>query len=154
MKYRFAERDGFSFAIAPSLTLPTGDSTEGLSEKSWIPDLTLIMTRELGERAAIHANAGYARYIVRDDAVDDAMNNDLLHLSLALEGKVAKSFSAGVEFGTANPLEKGNGTWNSFALFGVSYSPREGIDLNAGIRYGLNDAEDDYTILYGATITF
>lgn len=154
MKYRFAEMGGLSFAVAPSLTLPTGDTTEGRSEKAWIPGVTLIMTHEMGESGAIHANAGYSRYFYTDDAVDDSSNNDALFFSLALEGKVTKAFSAGVEAGTANPLEKGNGTWNSFALVGCSYTVREGFDLNAALRFGLNKGEDDYTILYGATVTF
>lgn len=130
--------------------MPTGETAEGRSDEAWGPGATLIATYTIGE-SAVHLNAGYARYFFTDDLIDDANRNDSLTFSAAFEGRVAERLFAGVEIGTSTPPEKGNGTWNSFALAGASVRVGEGFELNGGVRFGLNKNEADWTILYGIT---
>lgn len=153
VKHRFAESGSLYLAIATSLSMPTGETAEGRSDEAWIPGATLIATYTTGE-SGLHLNAGYAHFFFTDDLLDAASSNDSLTFSAAFEGRVTERLFAGVEFGTSSPREKGNGTWNSFALAGASVRVSEGIELNGGVRLGLNRNEADWTILYGITAIY
>jgi hypothetical protein len=43
------------------------------------------------------------------------------------------------------------GSTGRFATLGAIYSPTDKIDLDVGLRKGLNNAEIDTTVLIGAT---
>ena len=60
MKYKFAELGGVALAIKPSVIMPTGKYSAGLSEGRWQFGSTLIATKEFADGAyALHANLGY-----------------------------------------------------------------------------------------------
>jgi hypothetical protein len=51
---------GARHALAPSVKLPTADEDKGLGSGEADYDLTWIASRSVGEKAAIHLNAGYS----------------------------------------------------------------------------------------------
>lgn len=52
-----------------------------------------------------------------------------------------------------NP-DKGSKTDPAFILAGLIYSLSKDLDIDVGVKAGLNEAESDYTILAGLTWRF
>ncbi|MFH1903282.1 MAG: transporter [Candidatus Omnitrophota bacterium] len=77
LKWRFFEKDGWSLALKPGLSIPTGDKDKGLGSGKVNYGLYFITTVEKGN-TALHFNAGYGR---NENDFDE--EEDLWHLSLA-----------------------------------------------------------------------
>lgn len=148
VKWRLFEKDGWSLAIKPGVSFPTGDDDRGLGVGHMSYRFFLIGTREWGP-CAVHVNAGYAR---SENAFE--ANKDLWHASAAFEVKIMESLklmaNAGIE---RNPDPKSE-NHPAFVLGGVSYDVSEKMTLDAGVKYGLSDTEINWTGLAGLTIRF
>jgi hypothetical protein len=153
VKWRFFTRGGFSAAVKPGLSLPTGDPRDGLGSGRPGYGLTLIATQEAGP-VTLHANAGWshADFVFPEDAA--TVHRDGWSASLAAASQVAGDLQLVAEVGAATPADRGATTWPAFALLGAVWSPLEQLDLDAGVRAGLNDAETDLTVLAGAAWRF
>ncbi|MCL5238768.1 MAG: transporter [Nitrospirae bacterium] len=148
LKWRFYEKDGLSFALKPGITLPTGDDERGLGAGRTTYGLYFITTREM-KPWAFHLNLGYRRN-------ENKLNQrkDIWHASLAGETGVAKDLKAVVNIGVErNPGEETT-THPAFILGGFIYSLNEQLDIDAGVKAGLNKAETDYSLLAGLTYRF
>lgn len=155
LKYAFAELGGVAFAVKPTLTLPTGRYSDGLSEGRWQFGTTLIATREFADgNYAVHANLGYEHHDYRNDALRDATRGSLWSGSIAGEAKVTKGFTAVVDLGVATNPAKESNDLPVYALTGARYEVNERLDINAGVKLGLTRPEDDFSILYGLVLKF
>ena len=152
-KWRFHEKDGLSFALKPGITLPTGDEKKGLGSGRPSYALTFITTKEI-EPCAIHLNLGYARneYKLQEDK--DANRRGIWHVSLAGEVKVIKGLKAVANIGAERNSDKTSNTPPAFILGGIIYSISENLDVDLGIKGGLNRPETDYAILAGIALRF
>ena len=153
LKWRFFERGGFSAAVKPGLSLPTGDPRDGLGSGRPGYGLTLIATQEAGP-VTLHANAGWAHadFVFPEDAA--TVHRDGWSGSLAVASQLPAGLQLVAEVGAASPAERGATAWPAFALLGAVWSPLENLDLDAGVRAGLNDAETDLAVLAGAAWRF
>jgi hypothetical protein len=153
-KWRFHEADGFSIALKPGMTLPTGDEEKGLGtgRASW--GMTLIVTRETGPWSFL-GNIAYsrARFGLPQQAAES--NSDLWRVSggatYALTDRARLVGELGVRSNESRndpfPVD-GN---SQFGMVGMIYSLSKKIDLDAGYRRRLNRAEFDRALLAGAT---
>jgi hypothetical protein len=148
LKWRFFEKEGLSLALKPGITIPTGDEDKGLGTGRVTYSLFFITTKEI-EPWAFHLNLGYIR---NENKVDE--RKDLWHLSLASEVEVIKDLKAVANIGIERNPDKSSNTHPAFILGGLIYSINENIDIDFGIKGGLNKPETDLTYLAGIAWKF
>ncbi len=155
LKYAFVEVIGISFAIKPSVILPTGKSSDGLSEGYWQLGGTLIASREFDEGAyALHANLGYDHHDYRTEQARISKHSNLWFGSLAGEARIVKGLTAVAEVGLSITQDKSTNELTSFAQVGARYEVNEHLDIDAGLKFGLTKPEDDLTVHYGIVMKF
>ncbi|MFN3480641.1 MAG: transporter [Thermodesulfovibrionales bacterium] len=144
-KWRFYERDGLGFALKPGLTLPSGDEDKGLGTGRVTLSLFFITTYEHSPWA-VHLNGGYIR---NENKTNE--RKDIWHLSLAGTFEVIENLKLVGDIGIERNTDKESRTDPAFILAGLIYSLSKDLDIDAGIKVGLNRAETDYTLLAGLT---
>lgn len=155
VKYAFAELAGVSFAIKPSVILPTGKYSSGLSEGRWQFGGTLIATREFEDGTyALHANLGYEHHSYRTDEARETTRSNFWFGSIAGEAEVLKGLFAVADFGLATTADKATKNLTAYALTGLRYEINDHLDVNAGVKVGLTKPEDDLSLLYGLALKF
>jgi hypothetical protein len=148
LKWRFFEESGWSLALKPGITIPTGDRDKGLGSGRVSPSLFLITTKEI-EAWAFHLNLGYLR---NENAVGE--KEDLWHASMASEWELVKGLRAVANVGVERASERDSATPAAFILGGLIYSLRENLDVDVGVKKGLTKSEGDYSILAGIAWRF
>jgi len=153
MKWRFFENEGFAFALKPGITVPTGNEDKGLGNGRFSYSLTLISTKEIKDWA-FHLNLAYMRnaYQLQEDR--DANRKYLWHVSVAAEKGLTESMTAVANIGTERNPDKTSSIHPAFALAGIVYSVTDNLNVDAGIKAGLNKPETDFTLLAGMAIVF
>lgn len=149
-KWRFWELQdsSLSFALKPTITIPTGDDKKGLGSGRATYGITFITTKEF-KPLALHLNLGYT---YNDNKLDE--RKDLWKLSTALEAEVIKDLKLVTEIGVQKNPDRQSKTNPAFVTGGLIYSVTDNLDLDFGIRAGLNRVEPDMTILAGVTLRF
>jgi hypothetical protein len=145
VKWRLYEHDDLSLAIKPGLTLPTGDDEAGLGVGKASYNLFSIISKDM-KPWAFHLNLGYLK---NENTLDE--EEDVWHASIASTFAVTDSLTAVTNLGVESNTDELAGTDPAFFLAGLIYTLSEGFDLDCGIKYGLNSAETDYTVLAGIT---
>ncbi len=148
VKWRFYKHDDFNLAIKPGLTLPTGDDEAGLGAGKASYSLFSILSKEM-DSWAFHLNIGYIR---NENTLDE--EKDIWHASIASTLAVSDNLSAVASLDVESNTDELAGTDPAFFLAGLIYVLSEKIDLDCGIKYGLNASETDYTVLAGITWKF
>jgi len=148
VKWRFFEKNGFSLAVKPGLTLPAGDKDKGLGTGRTGYTFFFIATKDW-EPLAFHANLGYRR---NENNVDQ--RDDIWHASLAAEWKLRKNFRLVANAGVETNTDRASSIDPAFILGGVVYSLADSLDLDLGIKGGLTPVDPDYTLLAGVTYRF
>ncbi len=151
VKGRFFEGDGFSLAMKPAISLPTGDEKEGLGNGKVSYGLTLIATKEVSPWA-FHLNIGYGRNEYKLSEDKEALRRDIWHASIATEVELIKALKLVGNIGLETNQNKGDNVHPAFLLGGLIYSISENVSLDLGIKGGLNRPETDLTILAGIAI--
>jgi hypothetical protein len=148
LKWCFYEKDGLSFALKPGITLPTGDDERGLGAGKVTYSAFFITTKEI-EPWAFHLNLGYIRNENRADE-----RKDLWHASLAGSVEAIKDLSLVANVGIERNTDRNVNTHPAFILGGVIYSLSENLDIDFGLKAGLNKPETDYAVLAGLAWRF
>jgi hypothetical protein len=148
LKWMFYEKDGFSFALKPGITLPTGDDEKGLGTGRVTSSLFLITTKEI-EPWAFHFNLGYIR---NENKADE--RRDIWHASIASEVEVVNKLKLVANIGMEKNSDKASNTDPAFILGGIIYSITDAFDIDFGLKAGLNKPETDYSILAGVNFRF
>ncbi len=144
LKWRFFEHEGFSLALKPGLTFGGGDTAFGAA---------LIATQVVGP-LSFHANAAYTRNEFKLQADREANRSDIWHGSIAIAAEVLKGLQAVANVGAETNGDRGSGTWPAFALGGVIYALTENLDVDLGVKGGLNSAEPELTAMAGMAWRF
>ncbi len=153
LKWRFYEKDGWSFAVKPGITLPTGDENKGLGNGKASSSMFFITTKEIAPWA-FHLNLGYLRNEYKLQADEDANRKDIWHASLASELRVIKDLKAVANIGMERNPDKTSNTNPSFLLGGLIYSINDSLDVDFGVKGGLTKPETDISYLAGVTWRF
>ena len=153
LKWRFFEQNGLSFALKPSLTIPSGDEDKGLGTGKVCYGATFIATKEIAP-FTFHMNLGYTRneYKLKED--EDSSEKDLWHISLAGVYEVSDNLQVVANIGVERNPDKESGTDPSFALIGLIYSITPDLDVDLGFKAGLSGTETDAALLTGLTMRF
>jgi hypothetical protein len=150
LKWRFVELGPASLAIKPAVTFPSGDHDRGLGAARPAYGATLISTVEV-KPVAVHANIGYT-YQNYTDADKAANREQLWNLSVAGTVEVTKQLLVVAEVGAATNANRACATWPLFVTGGLTYSVLDNLDLELGVKGGLNEPATDITILTGVTL--
>lgn len=148
IKWRFFEKEGFSFAVKPGASFPTGDDDKGLGAGKAGYHVFLIGTREAAPWA-FHGNLGYIR---NENRFDEEKN--IWHASLATTCDVVKHLKISGNIGIERNPDKGADRDPAFLIAGFIYSVAENIDFDFGVKAGLTQSETDYSMLAGLTYRF
>jgi hypothetical protein len=148
VKWRFFEKEKFSLALKPGLSLPTGDDEKGLGSGKVNFSTFLIATGDF-DPLSIHANLGYLR---NENDVDERKN--LWHASVGAEYAAMEELTLVGNIGIEQNTDRNVNTHPAFILGGLIYSISEQVDIDFGIKAGLNDPETDYAILAGLAWRF
>jgi len=153
LKWRFFERGGFSLAMKPGLTLPTGNEARRLGNGRPSYGLTLIATQKW-ERSFLHFNLEYARNAFELEADRESNRRGIWSGSIAVGAEVMKELTMVANVGAETNGDKVSDTWPAFLLGGFIYSVTENLDVDLGIKKGLNRPETDLAVLAGAAWRF
>ncbi len=140
LKWMFYEGESVGFAVKPGVTVPTGDEEKGLGDGKASYGLVFIATKDFG-LSAVHLNVGFTR--------NGEEFRDVWHYSLAAEYGVAENLVLVGNIGGETNPDRGSDTHPLFILGGLIYSVSEDVDVDIGIKAGLNGAEADYAALAG-----
>ncbi|MEW6416929.1 MAG: transporter [Nitrospirota bacterium] len=155
LKWRFYEKDGLSFALRPLISLPTGDEDRGLGAGKVGYSLLLFVTKEvkpwnvdnsINVPWSFDLNIGYKRNENKNDE-----REDIWHASLSSRVEVAKDLNVVADIGIETNPDKFSDMHPAFILGGFIYSISENLDVDFGVKGGLNKPETDYSILAGIT---
>jgi len=148
LKWRFYEKDGLSFALRPLISLPTGDDEKGLGAGKVGYSMLLFVTKEV-KPWSFDVNLGYKR---NENKVDE--RGDIWHASLSSRVEVVKDLTVVADIGLETNPAKASKTPPAFILGGIIYTISENIDVDFGVKGGLNKPETDYSVLAGVTFRF
>jgi hypothetical protein len=84
----------------------------------------------------------------------DANRKDIWQVSLAFETEVLSDITAVANIGMERNSDTASSTHPAFLLGGIIYSVSEILDIDLGIKAGLNNPETNYAFLAGATVSF
>lgn len=148
VKWRFFEIEGFSFALKPGISFPTGNENRGLGSGRVGYHTYLIASKELAPWA-FHVNLGYLR---NENKFDEEKN--IWHASVATTYEVVKNVKLVGNIGIERNTDRAADNDPAFLIAGVIYSPLENFDIDFGVKTGLNKAETDISFLAGITLRF
>lgn len=146
-KWRFYERGALSLGVKPGITLPTGDDARGLGagEVTW--GALLIGTYHSDGPFAFYSHLGYRRF--RNTL---GWRESLFHISGAVAYSPSEKLRLVADFSAdTNPLPSAYGTLR-YTVLGLTYSPREDLDLDAGVKFRMNGIVFDHSLLLGVTL--
>lgn len=148
VKWRFLEKNGFSFGIKPGVSFPTANDEKGLGRGKTGYHLFLIGTKE-AVPWAFHANLGYIRH---ENKADEDKN--LWHASFATTCEIVKNLKLVGNIGMEKNPDRAAHNDPVFLIAGAIYSISDDFDIDAGVKYGLTSTETDLSLMVGMAIRF
>jgi hypothetical protein len=148
LKWRFYEKEGLSLALKPGISLPTGDDEKGLGAGKAIYSAFFVASKEI-DPWAFHLNLGYIR---NENRANERKN--LYHASVAAAVGVLKDLTFTANIGVERNADRNVNTHPAFVLGGLIYSLSENLDVDFGIKAGLNEPASDYAVLAGVAWRF
>ncbi len=148
VKFQLAERAGWIFALKPGLTIASGDEEKGLGSGKSAYGVYLVAGRTAGSWQ-YYLNAGYLL-----NKNKGGEKEDILKASAAAAYEVLPRTLLTADLAAETNADASAASHPLSSVFGVVWSPAETLDLDAGVRVGLNDAADDLGLLAGATFRF
>jgi len=146
VKWRFFEKDGYSLAVKPGISIPTGNDNKGLGAGKVGYHAYGIVSKEYGP-FSFHLNLGY----IRNENTADALR-DIWHASAAATYEAVKNLKIVGDIGIERNPDKGSNIDPAYLLGGVIYSVAENFDIDIGVKYGLTNPETDCSVLAGITL--
>jgi len=150
LKWSFLELGPAGFALKPSMTIPSGDYNRGLGNARPAYGTTLISTLEF-KPVTISANAGYT-FQKYTDADKSTCRENIWNLSMSGTTEIFKGLQMVAEVGSVSNVNSTNKSWQSFITGGLIYSVLDTLDIDVGLKYGLNNQAPDFALLAGFTV--
>ena len=145
--------NGLSLAIKPGLSIPSGDERKGFGNGQASGGVVIIATRE-DKHCALHANIGYTRNEYRLEEDRNALRKDIWHASLAAVLNVSGKLRAVTNIGVETNSDNTSDIAPAFLIGGLIYGVTDNLDIDTGIKGGLNRAEIDTTLMAGLAVRF
>jgi opacity protein-like surface antigen len=147
-KWRFLEKEGYSLAAKPGIRIPTGNDRKGLGAGEVGYQAFLIGSKEIASWS-FHANIGYVH---NENKVSEQKN--IWHASVATTWEAVKNLKLVTNIGIERNPDGTAKNNPAFLIAGAIYSVNENIDLDCGVKYGVNSSETDWSLLAGIAIRF
>ena len=144
LKWRFFERDAWSLALKPGLTLPTGDERDGHGTGKITWGSLIILSYQPGA-IGVHAHAGFRR---NENKL--GQRESLRQLAAAATYRIGDVRFVGELTRETNRVP-GGGTVR-YTTLGAIWSMTRDVDLDIGWRNGNGSAPIDEALLLGATV--
>lgn len=148
VKFWVAARGGWNLALKPGFSLPAGNDAKGLGAGEGQVWVYGIAGRTDGPRR-YYLNAGY-----KLNSNSGAEERHLFSGSAAVAFEALPRTMITAELSAATNTDKNSVSHPVSSVFGLIWSPNPSLDLDAGVRLGLNDSADDLGLLVGATLRF
>jgi len=148
LKHRFFEGNGFSFALKPGMTIPTGNESKGFGAGRMTYHLFFIASKER-RPWAFHLNLGYLR---NENSVNERRN--LWHASVAGALDLTNRLKLVGDIGIDRDPDRGTSALSRFALGGLIYSISEKLDVDIGLKLSAHGGTREYSIPLGITLRF
>jgi hypothetical protein len=146
MKWRFHEQDGLSIGLKPQVLIPTGNEQRGLGSGKAAYGMNLLASYEI-DHCTFLANAGYT---YSNNVLGTRKN--IWNASAAVVWNALPKTRLLLDVGTYRNADPLRSRHPAFAVAGAIYSPHDKLDLDVGIRKGLNSEEADVVVGAGVTI--
>jgi hypothetical protein len=153
IKWRFYDENGLSLGVKPEYLMASGDAGKGLGNGRDGMALTLMLQYEAGNWIWL-ANVAATRNRYSDATLAADNREWVGRESLALIYKATEQLSLLIDVGQSDHREKAQSQRPQYAVLGMIYSPRAGLDLDIGYKAGLNSTETDRQIGVGVTWRF
>lgn len=153
VKWRFYDHAGASLALKSALLLPSGRQRVGNGSGRANLGLTLIGSRYAGPWA-LHGNLGLASNRHAADAAQAGERALLWQASTAVSYELDRRWKVLADIGVSRNASAGGGPHPAYFLTGAVYSPQPNVDLDAGLRFGLNHADVAHQFGVGLTWRF
>lgn len=146
VKFEAGRAGDWLIAMKPGMSLPAGDEARSLGagkDGFWLYTIA-------GRRAGpweLYLNGGY---LYNRNSVDEEKN--IFKASAAAALKVLPKARLAAELAVESSKNKASSTHPVHSVFGVVWSPYDYLDLDAGVRVGLNPAADHVALLAGVTL--
>jgi hypothetical protein len=118
---------------------------KGLGAGRAVPSVFLVST---SERNAWGWNI-HVGYLRNENRVDERQN--LWHISGSVTYRTNPQLQWALDLSADSDVDPQKGTFPAVALAALIYSPTERVDLDIGVKAGLNQAADAYGVLCGVT---
>jgi hypothetical protein len=153
LKWRFFENGDTSVAFKTSVSLANANDEKGFgSGRSNISTL-LILSQNVGAWV-FHYNLGLQTNRFKSQDMQDANRSSLWQTSAAATYALTPELRAVADIGVKRNADISTQKNPSYALTGVIYSPHKSVDLDAGLKFGLNDASIRRQFGAGVTLHF
>lgn len=148
LKFRAAEAAGWTLAFKPGFSLATGDEERGLGAGRAGYWLNLVLSRSAGA-LQYHFNAGWLR-----NANSSGERENIWKASAAAAVEVLPRTLAALDLAVETGADPAAEEHPASAVLGLVWSPLVWLDLDAGLKLGLNGAADDLGLLGGVALRF
>jgi hypothetical protein len=152
-KWRFFENDDTSVALKSSLSMANANDEKGFGSGRNNLAATLIVAHASGPWV-FYYNLGMNTNRFKSQDVQDENRRSLWATSAAATYEVLPQLKIVGDIGIARNPDVSTQQNPAFALTGLIYSPRDNVDLDAGIKYGLNNAAIKHQFGAGLTVRF
>ncbi|HTN67611.1 MAG TPA: transporter [Burkholderiaceae bacterium] len=153
LKWRFYEDGASSFALKSALLFPSGNQRLGYGSGRSNLVLTLIGSRYTAPWAW-HANLGLSTNRQAADSINVGQHSLLWQASAALAYDFNRHWKTLADLGIARNPDPARGPHPAYFLTGIIYSPDTAVELDAGLKFGLNRTASDHQIGVGLTWRF
>ncbi|MDR2128296.1 MAG: transporter [Burkholderiaceae bacterium] len=146
-KWRFYENDnGWSVALKPEVTLPTGKESKGLGAGRATAALSLLgQYEQAGWIWLVNAGLTY-----NDNKVDE--RKSLWSASTALLYSPNEQWTFAVDTGLSRNPDKGSSKKPAYAVLGAIYHVNKDLDLDIGYQRSLQSGPTEHTVGVGLTM--
>ncbi|RXZ32322.1 transporter [Oxalobacteraceae bacterium CAVE-383] len=153
LKWRFFENGTTSIAFKPSVSLANANDEKGFGSGRNNVSALLIVGQNFGNWN-FYYNAGLQTNRFKSDDTQSVNRRSLWQLSAAATYAVTPQLRAVGDIGVKRNADIAGEKNPAYALTGVIYSPSEHVDLDVGLRFGLNNASIRHQAGAGVTLHF
>ncbi|MCX7944832.1 MAG: transporter [Deltaproteobacteria bacterium] len=147
IKYRVFGFDVVRIGFKPALMIPVGDDGKGLGLGVVGFKFLLLLDLFLLSNFSLYINSGYIRH-------QNMVNEDLWHFSIGCDYEISDKFLLVANTGADGHYKTGFNNMPVFFLGGLIYPLDEDFDLSWGLKLGITEVENDYSLLLGVTFRF
>lgn len=147
-KWRIHDQDGWSWALKPQINLVSGDADSGLGNGRTGAALNSLFAVTRGPWTLL-ANVGATWNNNRTGA-----RTALWNFSTAATFTPIEQLKLAIDVGTYQNADPANSVHPAFVLLGAVWSVHQSLDLDVGVKRGLNDSEVRHSLGAGITLHF